>query len=81
MDRITDRNMFGEGVNNSGLMGSSVIVDRKVGVKVGSGSGVGVSVVPTMGVSVEGVFVGGNVLRTNRLGVFVGSSEYGVTVG
>jgi len=83
VERVTDRNTLGEGVNNSGLMGSNVIVARSAGVEVG-GSGVSVSVAMAArasGVSVDGVVVGANVLRTNRLGVYVGSREYGVAVG
>jgi len=53
-------------------------VGRIVGVKVGRGVSVAIG---TIGVSVEGVVVGGNVLSTNRLGVLVGSNENGVTVG
>jgi len=56
-------------------MGSSVIVDRIVGVKVGSG------VFVTAGVSVKGVVVGSRVLSMNKSGVLVDSNEYGVTVG
>ncbi len=57
-----------------GSMGSSVIVGRVVGVNVGKG------VLVTGGVSVEGVVVGGIVLSTNKSGVYVACSEYGVTV-
>lgn len=65
---------MGDGVNKLGLIGSSVMVARNVGVNVGSGVSV------TIGVSVNGVVVGGRVLRINKSGVLVGSSEYGVTV-
>jgi len=40
---------------------------------------VGVSTIPA--VPETGVVVGGKVLRTNKSGVWVGSKEYGVTVG
>jgi hypothetical protein len=69
VERCTDRNKLGEGVNRLGLIGSRVIVDRTVGVKVGKG------VSATRGVSVKGVVVGANVLSTNRSGVFVASRE------
>jgi hypothetical protein len=63
VERVTDINRFGEGVNSSGLIGSRVMVARKVGVNVGRG----VSVI--IGVSVNGVVVGARVFRTNKSGV------------
>ncbi len=78
VERWTDKNKFGEGVYKLGLIGSSVIVERMVGVKTGVG---GSDVCEVTGVSVDGVVVGGTVLSTNKLGVPVGSKENGVTVG
>ena len=75
MDLVTVRNRLGEGVNKLGSIGSSVIVGRMVGEKVGSG----VSVIS--GVPVGGVVVGSAVLITNRSGVCVGGSPNGVAVG
>jgi hypothetical protein len=66
--------MFGEGVNRLGLMGSSVIVGRLVGVNVGAG--VFVEADP----SVPAVVVAGSVFSTNRSGVFVEGKENGVAV-
>ena len=67
--------MFGDGVNKLGSSGSSVIVDRMVGVNVGKG----VSVM--RGVPVGGVVVGSGVLITNKSGVCVAGSPNGVAVG
>lgn len=80
VERWTDKNKFGEGVNRFGLIGSNVIVARIVGVNVGVGKGVFVAI-GTMGLPGAGVVVGGSVFNTNKFGVFVGSREYGVTVG
>jgi hypothetical protein len=65
---------LGEGVKSMGSIGSSVIVGRMVGVRVGCG------VFVTSGVPVDGVDVGMEVFSTKRLGVLVGSSENGVAV-
>jgi hypothetical protein len=67
-------NRLGEGVKKTGSIGSRVIVGRIVAVSVGKGVSV------TLGVPVDGVVVGGNVLSTNKSGVFVGSNPNGVTV-
>jgi hypothetical protein len=75
VDRWTDKNKLGEGVNKLASIGSSVMVGRMVAVKVGAGVSV------TIGVPVGGVVVGSWVLSTNKSGVFVGSNENGVTVG
>jgi hypothetical protein len=75
VDRTTDINRFGEGVNRLGLIGSSVMVTLNVGVNVGG------DVLVIIGVSVNGVVVGGRVFRINKSGVLLGSNEYGVTVG
>jgi len=48
-----------------------------VGVNVGKGVSVATG---TIGVSVDGVVVGGKVLSTNKSGVFVESNENGATV-
>ena len=71
----TARNRFGEGVNRLGSTGSSVMVDRKVGVNVGNGVSV------TCGAPVPAVVVGAAVLMTNKFGVKVGFKEKGVAVG
>jgi hypothetical protein len=66
---------LGEGVNKLGSIGSSVMVARTVGVKVGRG----VSVM--IGVPVGGVVVGCRVLITNKSGVFEAGNPNGVAVG
>jgi hypothetical protein len=71
----TVRNIFGEGVNRLGSIGSSVMVERKVAVNAGTG----VSVI--RGNPVGGVFVAGEVLMTNRSGVLEAGNENGVAVG
>ena len=62
-------------MNKLGSIGSSVIVGRAVGVKVGKG------VFVTSGVPVGGVVVGSGVLITNKSGVKVAGKPNGVTVG
>jgi hypothetical protein len=57
-------NMLGEGVNNMGSIGSSVMVGRIVAVHVGRAVWVTESVEE----------VGAMVLSTNKSGVFVGSN-------
>ena len=66
---------MGEGVNKLGSIGSSVMVGRVVGVKVGKGVSV------RSGVPVGGVVVGSGVLITNKSGVCVAGKPNGVTVG
>ena len=66
---------MGEGVNRLGAIGSSVMVDRMVGVKMGRG----VSVLS--GASFTAVEVGTSVLMTNRSGVLEAGSANGVAVG
>ena len=72
--------MLGEGVNRLGSIGSSVIVGRNVGVKVGTRVLVGGGVpVPVNGVPEDSA-----VLITNKLGVLVAGNvgnEKGVAVG
>jgi hypothetical protein len=75
VDLWTVKNRLGEGVNKLGSIGSSVMVARMVGVKVGRG----VSVM--IGVPVGGVVVGGRVLITNKSGVFEAGNPKGVAVG
>lgn len=58
-----------------GEIGSSVIVERKVGVKIGRG----VSVLS--GALLSDVVVGSEVLMTNRSGVLEAGSANGVAVG
>lgn len=62
-------------MNKLGSIGSSVMVGRMVGVKVGIG------VFVMMGVPVGGVVVGCAVLITNKSGVCVAGKPNGVTVG
>ena len=62
-------------MNKLGSIGSSVIVGRMVGVKVGKGVSV------TSGVPVGGVVVGCGVLITNKSGVFEAGNPNGVAVG
>ena len=76
-----DMNKLGEGVNRFGFSGSSVIVERAVGVKIRKGVKVGRDVLATAGPAASGVVVGGSVLSTNKSGVKVGSREKGVAVG
>ena len=66
--------MFGEGVKRLGAIGSSVIVERKVGVKIGRG------VFVLSGASLADVVVGSAVLMTNRSGVLEAGSANGVAV-
>ena len=61
-------------MNRVGSSGSSVIVERKVGVNVGRG------VLVASGAPVPAVVVGSDVLITNRSSVWVGCSENGVAV-
>src|SRR3990172_3823215 len=75
VERCTVRNRLGEGVKRLGSIGSSVIVGRMVGVKVGGGGSV------TRGGPVAGVVVGACVLITKRSGVCVAGSPKGVAVG
>ena len=58
-----------------GSTGSSVMVERVVGVKVGKG------VLVATGAPGTGEVVGSAVLMTNRFGVNVGFREKGVAVG
>ena len=58
-----------------GAIGSSVIVDRKVGVKIGRGVAV------LNGTSLSPVEVGSAVLMTNRSGVLEAGKANGVAVG
>ena len=74
VDLWTDKNKLGEGVNKLGSIGSSVIVGRIVGVKVGKG------VFVITGVPVGGVVVGSAVLITNKSGVCVAGNPNGVAV-
>lgn len=67
--------MFGEGVNRLGAIGSSVIVERIVGVKNGRG------VFVASGDSLSDVVVGSAVLMTNRSGVLEAGKANGVAVG
>ena len=67
--------MFGEGVNRLGEMGSSVIVERKVEVKIG----MGVSVFTGALINPVGVVVA--VLMTKRSGVLEAGNAKGVAVG
>ena len=67
--------MFGEGVKRLGVMGSSVIVERMVGEKMGNG------VFVLRGRPFEAVEVGSEVLITNRSGVLEAGRENGVAVG
>ncbi len=67
--------MFGEGVKRLGAMGSRVIVERMVGVKIGRG----VSVLS--GALLNPVEVGSDVLMTNRSGVLEAGKANGVAVG
>ena len=62
-------------MNKLGSIGSSVMVGRRVGVKVGRGVSV------TIGVPVGGVVVGCGVLTTNKSGVYEAGNPKGVTVG
>ena len=62
-------------MNKLGSIGSSVMVGRMVGVKVGKGVSV------TSGVPVGGVVVGCGVLITNKSGVFEAGNPNGVAVG
>ena len=62
-------------MNKLGSIGSSVMVGRMVGVKVGKGVSV------TSGVPVGGVVVGCRVLITNKSGVFEAGNPNGVAVG
>ena len=62
-------------MNKLGSIGSSVMVGRVVGVKVGKGVSV------RSGVPVGGVVVGSGVLITNKSGVCVAGKPNGVTVG
>src|SRR5688500_13743834 len=75
VDLWTVKNKLGEGVNKLGSIGSSVMVGRVVGVKVGKGVSV------RSGVPVGGVVVGSGVLITNKSGVCVAGKPNGVTVG
>jgi hypothetical protein len=71
----TERKIFGEGVNRLGAIGSSVIVERNVGVKNGKG------VFVASGDSLSDVVVGSAVLMTNRSGVLEAGNANGVAVG
>jgi len=75
VDLWTVKNKLGDGVNKLGSIGSSVMVGRIVGVKVGKGVSV------TSGVPVGVVVVGCGVLITNRSGVCVAGNPNGVAVG
>jgi hypothetical protein len=74
VDLWTVKNKLGDGVNKLGSSGSSVMVGRMVGVKVGRG------VFVMSGVPVGGVVVGCAVLITNKSGVFEAGSPNGVAV-
>ena len=67
--------MFGDCVNRLGAMCSSLMVERKVGVKTGRG----VSVLN--GALSNAVVVGSAVLMTNRSGVLEAGNANGVAVG
>jgi hypothetical protein len=72
VERWTERNRLGEGVNNVGSSGSSVIVGRNVGVGIGVS---GIWDVPSPGVVDDS-----GVLSSKRSGVNVGAKENGVAV-
>ena len=74
---VTERKIFGDGVNKLGSIGSSVIVARIVGVLVGSGVFVAGSCVVPGGRVADGSAE----LITNKFGVLVGGKENGVAVG
>ncbi len=71
----TERNKLGEGVNRLGSMGSSVIVERLVGVKIA----VGVSVRNAS--PVAAVVVDSAVLIAKKSGVLDAGNANGVAVG